>query len=252
MTGGLDGRVAVVTGAGRGIGRATALRLASDGARVMAVARTGDELADLAREAPVQWLAADVTMDAERIVSETRAQLGPIDILVNNAGARSAGEQPVWAQSPERWRATLAVNLDAPFELTHLTLPDMTGGGWGRVVMVSSLAALPGGVAPRMSAYATSKTGLLGLMRAIAVEVAGHGVTCNAVLPGSVRTRTSEGKVAEEAAAAQITVAQAWEARAARTTGGRLVTADEVADTIAFLCSDAASGVNGQALGVTL
>jgi 3-hydroxybutyrate dehydrogenase len=107
-------------------------------------------------------------------------------------------------------------------------------------------------VAPGMSAYATSKHGLLGLMRAVAVEVAGHGVTCNAVLPGSVRTRTSEVKVAEEAKAAQTSVEAAWEARAARTTAGRLVTAAEVADTIAFLCSDAASGVNGQALGVTL
>jgi 3-hydroxybutyrate dehydrogenase len=86
----------------------------------------------------------------------------------------------------------------------------------------------------------------------VAVEVAGHGVTCNAVLPGSVRTRTSERKVAEEAQAAGTTVEAAWEARAARTTGGRLVTTTEVADTIAFLCSDAGSGVNGQTVGVTL
>jgi NAD(P)-dependent dehydrogenase (short-subunit alcohol dehydrogenase family) len=253
MPGGLDGRVAVVTGAGRGIGRATAERLARDGARVMAVARTAEELTDLAHETPtVQWLAADVTVDAERIVAETRERVGEIEVLVNNAGAGSAGEQPVWAQSLERWRATLAVNLDAPFALTRLVLGDMINRGWGRVVMVSSLAAVEGGVAPGMSAYATSKQGLLGLMRAVAVEVAGHGVTCNAVLPGSVRTRTSERKVAEEAQAAGTTVEAAWEARAARTTGGRLVTTTEVADTIAFLCSDAASGVNGQTVGVTL
>jgi NAD(P)-dependent dehydrogenase (short-subunit alcohol dehydrogenase family) len=246
------GRVGLVTGAGRGIGRATAERLARDGVRVMAVSRTAQELADLADAADVQWLAADVTTDAERIVAETRERLGQIEILVNNAGAGSAGEQPVWAQSLERWRATLAVNLDAPFELTRLALPGMTAHGWGRVIMVSSLAALAGAVAPGMSAYATSKHGLLGLMRAVAVEVAGHGVTCNAVLPGSVRTRTSERKVAEEAQAAGTTVEAAWEARAARTTGGRLVTAAEVADTIAFLCSDAGSGVNGQTVGVTL
>jgi NAD(P)-dependent dehydrogenase (short-subunit alcohol dehydrogenase family) len=248
----LQGRVAVVTGAGRGIGAATAARLARDGAQVMAVARTAAELAELAREVPMQWLAADVTTSAERIVAETRERLGEIDILVNNAGAGSAGEQPVWAQSPERWRETLAVNLDAPFLLTRLVLPAMTQRGWGRVIMVSSLAALPGGVAPRMSAYATSKHGLLGLMRAVAVEVAGHGVTCNAVLPGSVRTQTAERKVAEEAEAAGITIEAAWEARAGRTTGGRLVSAAEVADTIAFLACDEASGVNGQALGVTL
>jgi NAD(P)-dependent dehydrogenase (short-subunit alcohol dehydrogenase family) len=249
---GLDARVALVTGAGRGIGRATAARLAAAGARVMAVARTADELAELAEIAPIEWLAADVTIAAERIVAETRARLGPVDILVNNAGVGSAGEQPVWSQSLARWRQTLTVNLDAPFLLTRLVLPGMTERRWGRVIMVSSLAALPGGVAPRMSAYATSKHGLVGLMRAVAVEVAGYGVTCNAVLPGSVRTRTAETKVAEEAELAGITIEAAWEARAARTTGGRLVTAAEVADTIAFLVSERAAGVNGQALGVTL
>lgn len=252
MSAGLDGRVALVTGAGRGIGRATATKLAQAGARVMAVARTAGELADLAEGAPIEWLAADVTVAAEHIVAETCERLGPVDILVNNAGVGSAGEQPVWAQSASRWRETLAVNLDAPFLLTRLVLPGMTERRWGRVIMVSSLAALPGGVAPRMSAYATSKHGLLGLMRAVAVEVAGHGVTCNAVMPGSVRTLTAEHKVAEEAEHAGTTVETAWEARARRTTGGRLVTATEVANTIAFLASAEASGVNGQALGVTL
>jgi NAD(P)-dependent dehydrogenase (short-subunit alcohol dehydrogenase family) len=252
MPQGLDGRVALVTGAGRGIGRATAVRLTQAGARVMAVARTAAELTELATEVPVQWLAADVTIAAERIVAETRARLGPVDILVNNAGVGSAGEQPVWDQSPARWRQTLSVNLDAPFGLTRLVLPGMIERGWGRVIMVASLAALPGGVAPGMSAYATSKHGLLGLMRAVAVEAAGYGVTCNAVLPGSVRTRASEHKVAEEARRAGITVEAAWEARVARTTGGRLVTAAEVADTIAFLASGEAAGINGQALGVTL
>src|ERR1700684_3090122 len=95
MAGGLDGRVAVVNGAGRGIGRATAQRLARDGARVMAVARTAQELAALAREAPtVQWLAADVTVDADRIVAETRERLGAVEILVHKAGAGAAGQQP--------------------------------------------------------------------------------------------------------------------------------------------------------------
>lgn len=252
MPGTLHGRVALVTGAGRGIGRATAVRLTRAGAQVMAVARTAEELAELADEVPVQWLAADVTIAAEHIVAETRSRLGPADILVNNAGVGSAGEDPVWAQSHTRWRQTLAVNLDAPFALTRLVLPGMTERGWGRVIMVSSLAALPGGVAPRMSAYATSKHGLLGLMRAVAVEAAGYGVTCNAVLPGSVRTRASERKVAEEAKLAGVSVEAAWQARVVRTTGGRLVTAEEVADTIAFLASDDAAGVNGQAVGVTL
>jgi NAD(P)-dependent dehydrogenase (short-subunit alcohol dehydrogenase family) len=218
----------------------------------MAVSRSADDLDQLGREEGIEWLAADVAQDGERIVAETQARLGRVDILVNNAGVGSAGEQPVWAQSPAQWRRAMAVNLDAPFELTRLALPAMIEHGWGRVIMVCSLAALPGGVAPRMSAYAVSKHGLLGLMRAVAVEVAAHGVTCNAVMPGSVRTRTAELKASEEAELAGTSVDAAWDARAARTTGGRLVTAAEVADTIAFLASDEASGVNGQAVGVTL
>jgi NAD(P)-dependent dehydrogenase (short-subunit alcohol dehydrogenase family) len=247
-----SGRVALITGAGRGIGRATAERLARGGARVMAVARSADELADLTAATGAERLTADVSRDAHRIVDETRQRLGPIDILVNNAGLGSTGERLVWEQDPARWREAMAVNLDAPFELTRLALPDMIERRWGRVIMVCSLAALRGGVAPRMSAYAVSKHGLLGLTRAVAVEVAGHGVTCNAVLPGSVRTRSAELKVADEAQLAGISIDQAWEARAARTTGGRLVSAEEVAATIAFLAGEDAAGVNGQAVGVTL
>ena len=103
-----------------------------------------------------------------------------------------------------------------------------------------------------MSAYAASKHGLLGLTRATAVEVSGRGVTCNAVMPGSVRTRTAELRVAEEAAAAGTGVEEAWQRRAERTVAGRLIEPDEVAAAVAFLASDAASGVNGEALGVAL
>ena len=249
----MNGRVALVTGAGRGIGRATAERLAAAGVQVMAVARTARELDDLAASTTgVQSLQADVTKDASRIIDETAQRLGRIDILVNNAGVGSAGEKLVWEQDPARWREAMAVNLDAPFELTRLALPGMIQNRWGRVIMVCSLAALRGGVAPKMSAYAVSKHGVLGLTRAIAVEVAPYGVTCNAVLPGSVRTKTAELKVADEAEVAGISIEEAWEARAARTTGGRLVTAEEVAATIAFLAGDDAGGINGQAVGVTL
>ncbi len=146
----------------------------------------------------------------------------------------------------------MAINLDAPFDLTRRTLPEMIDRGWGRIVMVCSLASVRGGVAPGMSAYAASKHGLLGLMRAVAVEAAPYGVTCNAVLPGSVRTATAELKVAEEASAAGTSVEAAWEARIARTTGGRLVEAEEVAATIVFLAGESASGVNRQAVGVSL
>jgi NAD(P)-dependent dehydrogenase (short-subunit alcohol dehydrogenase family) len=247
-------RVALVTGAGRGIGRAAALALAAQGLRVMAVARTQAELEQLGAEIGAAWLVADLAQPAAcaRAVDETLGRLGRIDVLVNNAGAGSADEHEVWLQDPAQWRRTMAVNLDAPFELTRLALPGMLERGSGRIVMVGSIAGLAAGVAPRMSAYATSKHGLLGLTRAVAIEVAGSGVTCNAVLPGSVRTATAERKVAIEAELAGSSIEQAWEARAARTAAGRLVEAGEVAAAIAFLASAAASGVNGEAISVAL
>jgi 3-hydroxybutyrate dehydrogenase len=254
VTGSLSGRTALVTGAGRGIGRATATLLAADGASVMAVARTATELESVAAEAGADWIAADLARPAEcaHVVAETERRLGALDILVNNAGLGSAGERSVWLQDPARWRQAMSVNVDAPFELTRLALPGMIERRFGRIVMVASLAGLPAGVVPGMSAYAVSKHALLGLTRAVAVEVAEYGITCNAVLPGSVRTRTSELKVADEAARAGVTIEEAWSARAARSYAGRLVAEGEVAAAIRFLVSDEASGVNGEALGVGL
>jgi NAD(P)-dependent dehydrogenase (short-subunit alcohol dehydrogenase family) len=246
--------VALVTGAGRGIGRATAVALAAQGLRVMAVARSSDELEQLGEHTGAAWLVADLASPAQcaHAVEQTLQQLGRIDVLVNNAGVGSADEREVWQQDPALWRRTMALNLDAPFELSRLALPGMLERGSGRIVMVCSLASLGAGVAPRMSAYAVSKHGLLGLTRAIAIEVAGTGVTCNAVLPGSVRTATAERKVASEAELAGTTIEEAWAARAARTVAGRLIEPGEVAAAIAFLASDAASGVNGEAISVAL
>jgi NAD(P)-dependent dehydrogenase (short-subunit alcohol dehydrogenase family) len=243
-----------VTGAGRGIGRATALRLAADGARVVGVARTAGELDAVAAETGGVSVPADLGEPGAcaHIVAEAQRLAGPIAVLVNNAAIGSAGERPVWEQEPSRWREAMALNLDAPFQLTRLLLPGMLERRTGRIVMVCSLASLGTGVTAGMSAYAASKHGLLGLARAIAVEVAPYGVTCNAVLPGSVRTRASERKVLEEATAAGIDVDEAWRRRAERTVAGRLVEADEVAAVVAFLATDAASGVNGEAVGVAL
>jgi len=246
------GRVALVTGAGRGIGRATALALVARGARVMAVSRTEKELASLAAEAGVEYLVESVgtSEGCEHAVAETRRRLGPIEILVNNAAVGSAGEQPIWEQTRETWREKLDLNLDGPFELTRLAARDMVRRGFGRVVMVSSTAAEVG--APRMSAYSASKAGLLGLMRSVAQDLAPHGATCNAVLPGWVRTEMAERSAAREAERRGISVEQVWAERAAEYPEGRVVRAEEVAALIAFLASDDGSGINGQAITVAL
>jgi NAD(P)-dependent dehydrogenase (short-subunit alcohol dehydrogenase family) len=247
----MRGKVALVTGAGRGMGRATALALAERGARVVGVARTESELADLAREAPVEVVAESVATEEGclRIVEEAR-RLGPIAILVNNAGIGSYQERPIWEQEPAVWRASMDVNLDGPFHLTRLAAQDMIAQGWGRIVMVSSTAGEIG--APATSAYCAAKHGLIGLMRAVAQDVAPFNATCNAVCPGWVRTTMAEAHAEHEAKERGMTVDEVWAERAADYPGGRIVDVEEVANTIVFLASEEASGVNGEAITVAL
>jgi NAD(P)-dependent dehydrogenase (short-subunit alcohol dehydrogenase family) len=247
----MRGKVAVVTGAGRGMGRATALALAERGASVVGVARTESELADLARQAPVQVLAESVATEegCRRIVEEAR-RLGPIGILVNNAGIGSYFERPIWEQEPAVWRASMDVNLDGPFHLTRLASADMIDQRWGRIVMVSSTAGEVGAAAT--SAYCAAKHGLVGLMRAVAQDVAPFNVTCNAVCPGWVRTRMAETHTEQEAKERGMSVEEIWAERAASYPAGRIVEAEEIANTIVFLASEEASGVNGEAITVAL
>jgi NAD(P)-dependent dehydrogenase (short-subunit alcohol dehydrogenase family) len=248
----VQGRVAVVTGAGRGIGRATALLLTHRGARVLAVARTASELESLAAEAPVEILAESVATEegCARIVEEARRRLGPVEILVNNAGVGSAHERAIWEQPAETWRETMATNLDGPFFLTRLAARDMRDAGFGRIVMVSSTAGEKGG--PAESAYDASKHGLLGLMRSVAQDVGGFGGTCNAVLPGWVRTEMAERSARVEAERRGVPVDQIWAERGREYPRGTVLAREEVAEVVAFLASEEASGVNGEAITVAL
>lgn len=248
----VTGEVAIVTGASRGIGRATAVMLAARGARVMAVARDGALLAEVAASSGVDTLVADLVEPGAcgRVVAETRSRLGPITTLVNNAGRGGLHDRPIEEQDREGWDSTLAANLTSPFELTRLVVGDMRAAGWGRIVMVSSTAGLVG--APAQGPYVASKHGLIGLMRSVAQDVGRFGGTCNAVLPGWVRTDMAEVDARQEAARRSIDVEEVWRERAASYPAGRVVEADEVASVICFLASRAASGVNGEAIRVAL
>jgi NAD(P)-dependent dehydrogenase (short-subunit alcohol dehydrogenase family) len=245
---GVAQRVALVTGAGRGIGRETALLLAARGARVMCAARSEAELASTG----LPYLVADLGSEegCAHAVAETTRRLGPVDILACNHGIGSAHERVVWEQDLELWHETLRINLDGPFFLTRLLLGGMAERGYGRLVYTSSTA---GEIAEYAgSAYTSSKHGLLGLMRSAALDGGPHGVTSNAVLPGWVRTAMAERSAEAEAAQRGLSVDQVWAERDAMYPPGRVPTAREVAELIAFLASEESSGVSGQAISVTL
>lgn len=244
----MKGRVALVTGGGRGIGREAALLLAAAGARVMITARSETEL----REVGVDFVAADLGTPegCAHAVAETERRLGPIELLVCNHGIGSAHEKLVWEQDPAVWRETMRVNLDGPFELARLTVGGMCRRGFGRVVFTSSTA---GEKAERAgSAYTASKHGLLGLMRSIAQDAGPCGVTSNAVLPGWVKTAMADRSAETEAARRGIRTEQVWRERAAIYPQNRVLEPREVAEVIVFLCGDGASGVNGEAITVAL
>jgi len=245
---GVEGRVALITGGGRGIGRATAELLASRGAKVMCVARSQQDLVDVGLEYSVADLGSPE--GCAHAVAEAEQRLGPIEILVCNHGIGSAHEQVVWKQQPEVWSETMRLNLDGPFYLSRLVLQGMIERRFGRIVYTSSTAGLVAEHAG--SAYNSSKHGLLGLMRSVAQDGGSYGITSNAVWPGWVRTEMAERSARQEAKDRCITASQVWEERAASYPPGRVATRQEVAEMIAFLASEESSGVSGEAIRVAL
>ena len=245
---GVEGRVALVTGGGRGIGRATAELLASRGAQVMCVARSKHEL----EKTGLEYSLADLgtSEGCAHAVADAEKRLGPVEILVCNHGIGSAHERVVWEQDPDVWSETMRVNLDGPFHLSRLVMKGMAERRYGRIVFTSSTAGLVAEHAG--SAYNSSKHGLLGLMRSVALDGGSHGITSNAVLPGWVRTEMAERSARQEAEDRDISTDQVWQERAALYPPGRVATAREVAEMIAFLASEESSGVSGEAIRVAL
>lgn len=234
-------RTAIVTGAGSGIGRATAWRLTRDGYRVAAIDLNIDDARETASGAGpglIETIAADVSdLDQVRAaVGEAYDLLGSIDVLVNNAGIGFAAT--VADSTPELWRRTFAVNVDGVFNFCHEVVPKMLETGAGVVVNVASIAGLVG--LKNRVAYCASKAAIIGLTRALAVDHAAQGLRVNAIAPGTVDTSWI-GKILKDADDPVATRS----AMDARQLDGRMGTAEEIANGIAFLSSPEARFVNG-------
>jgi 3-oxoacyl-[acyl-carrier protein] reductase len=237
----LTGRVALVTGASRGIGRAIATQLAAQGAHVMAAAR-GDHAKETTDAIVVaggkaEAIALDVTApeEIERAVSGIVSSHGRIDILVNNAGI--ARDQLLIRLKRDDWDAVLATNLTSAFALTQVVLKPMIRQRGGRVVCISSVVGQAGN--PGQANYAASKAGLIGFVKSVAQEVASRGVTVNVVAPGMIETDMTRA-ITERAQGD-------WMSRIPLR---RLGTPADVASAVCFLASDEASYITGQVLAV--
>jgi 3-oxoacyl-[acyl-carrier protein] reductase len=223
----VTGRVVLVTGAARGIGRCIAERLAAAGARVAGGDLTAPEVAG------VLGVALDVTdeQSVDAVFTAVEAKLGAPEIVVLNAGIFVI--EPLEQTSLESWRRTMAVNVDGAFLCARRALPAMRASGFGRIVAIGSSAGISGGSVP-CAAYAASKAGVMTLVKAIAREYGAHGITANAVAPALIRTGMLEG----------------IESLADRIPVGRVGEPDDVAACVAFLCSDSASYITGEVIDV--
>ena len=237
----LSGRVAIVTGASRGIGSGIARQLARQGAHVVAAAR-GENTRGVVEEITAAGGRADVaSLDvtepggAEKIVADTLQRHGRIDILVNNAGI--ARDQLMLRMKRDDWDAVLATNLTAAFALTQAVLKPMIKQRGGRIVCISSVVGQSGNAG--QANYAASKAGLIGFAKAVAQEVASRGITVNVVAPGLIETDMTRA-IADSAR-------DEW---ASKIPLRRLGTVDDIAAAVCFLASDEASYITGQVLAV--
>jgi NAD(P)-dependent dehydrogenase (short-subunit alcohol dehydrogenase family) len=249
----LQNRVTLVTGAGRGIGRAVSLALGEQGARVAVTSRSRDQLEKLVGEITAVGGEAIAIVDdltdraaPSRIVDQVIERWGPVEILVNNAGVGSSQDpRPLVDYNDDFWDLTMLVNVTVPYRLTKTVLPAMIEKGWGRVINVASIA----GKVPAFhgAAYSTSKHAVIGLTKVTAAEVAAHGVTANAICPGVTRSLMNDKRIEYDAERLGVTFEHLEQTA---TPLGRRLEPEEIATLAVYLASDGAAAVNGQSINV--
>jgi NAD(P)-dependent dehydrogenase (short-subunit alcohol dehydrogenase family) len=249
----LEGRVALITGASRGIGRAIARGYAKEGAAVAVTARSAADLQSLVDEirqdggkaVAIPADLADVAVPV-RVVRQVIEALGTIDILVNNAGiGSSSSPRPVVDFDDAFWHKTLALNLTAPYLLTKAVLPVLLAKKWGRIVNIASInGKLP---AIHGAAYTASKHGLLGLTRTLALEVAREGITVNAICPGPVHTEMNDRRIEYDAKRLAVSIP---ELESRLTPIGRRLEPEEIVPMAVLLASSESAAITGQAFNV--
>jgi 3-hydroxybutyrate dehydrogenase len=249
----LKGKWALVTGATAGLGLAVAESLAGAGANIVLhdlvePAETRDRLRTQFGVEAVS-IAADLSQRTtiETMMADLLGRTGAVDILVNNAVVRHFS--PIENFPPERWDEALAVNLSAPFHLIRLALPGMKARGWGRIINMASIYSTRA-VADRID-YVTTKTAILGMTRAVAMETTRNGITCNALCPGTLPTPAIQGKIADIAAREGRSVDETTsDYLASRQPTRRFVALEAVGAMAVFLCSSAAQDITGAMLPI--
>jgi NAD(P)-dependent dehydrogenase (short-subunit alcohol dehydrogenase family) len=237
-----------VTGAGRGIGAAVAVRLGREGYRVALTARSEDQLRETAALVPTDTMVLPADMlDAaapDRVVEAVEEAWGSVEVLVANAGAGESA--PIARMSDEMWARQIELNLTAPFRAIRRVVPAMVEQRWGRIVALASVAAKRG--EPYIAAYTASKHGLLGLVRSVAAELATKGVTVNAVCPAYVDTPMTDGSVETISAQTGRSLEEARAILVSKQPIGRLISVDEVAEAVMFCVAN--GGMTGQGINV--